>query len=119
MENLLGKFYPTMTTDVQRHNLYKVLGVRSDATQKEINEAYDRMIQRFDSSAENFSYAVQPSLKERIALVQEAYDTLSNEEKRAAYNQSVTDKEEKPVPNSVQAAGRQMQMSLHGDKDSD
>ncbi len=108
-----------MTTDVQRHNLYKVLGVRSDATQKEINEAYDRMIQRFDSSAENFSYAVQPSLKERIALVQEAYDTLSNEEKRAAYNQSVTDKKEKPVPNSVQAAGPQMQMSLHGDKDSD
>lgn len=108
-----------MTTDVQRHNLYKVLGVRSDATQKEINEAYDRMIQRFDSSAENFSYAVQPSLKERIALVQEAYDTLSNEEKRAAYNQSVTDKKEKPVPNSVQAAVPQMQMSLHGDKDSD
>jgi len=108
-----------MTTDVQRHNLYKVLGIRSDATQKEINEAYDRMIQRFDSSAENFSYAVQPSLKERIALVQEAYDTLSNEEKRVAYNASVQDKEEKPAPNSVQAAGRQMQMSLHGDKKSD
>ena len=108
-----------MTTDVQRHNPYKVLGVRSDATQKEINEAYDRMIQRFDSSAENFSYAVQPSLKERIALVHEAYDTLFNEEKRVAYNASVQDKEEKPAPNSVQEAGRQMQMSLHGDKKSD
>ena len=107
-----------MTTHVQLQNLYKVLGVRSDASQKEINEAYERMIQRFDSSAENFSYAVQPSLKERIALVQEAYDTLSNEKKRLVYNRLVNDEEEKPIPNSVQAAGRQMQISLYKDKKS-
>ena len=105
-----------MTTDVQPQNLYKVLGIRSDATQKEINKAYELMIQRFDSSAENFSYTLQPSLKERIALVQGAYDTLSNEKKRSVYNQSFNEEEEKPVPNSVQAAGRQMQLSLHSKK---
>ena len=78
-----------MTTDVQPQNLYKILEVGSDATQKEINEAYERMIQRFDSSAENLPYAPQPSLNERIALVQEAYDTLSNKKKRSVYNQSM------------------------------
>ena len=108
MDNLFGKPCPIMTIDVQPENLYKVLGVSSNANQKEINEAYERMIQRFDSSAENFSYALQPSLKERIASVQEAYDILSNEKKRFVYNQSINDEEEKPVPNSVQAAGRQM-----------
>ena len=45
---------------------------KNNFSDKEINEAYALMIQRFDSSAENFSYALQPSLKERIALVQEA-----------------------------------------------
>ena len=107
-----------MFTDVQPQNLYKVLGVSSDANQKEINEAYARMIQRFDSSVEKFSYAVHPSLKERIALVQEAYDTLSNDKKRLAYNQSIIVEKDNPVPNSAQAAGRQMQISLYKDKKS-
>ncbi|MCH8157929.1 MAG: AAA family ATPase, partial [Nitrospinae bacterium] len=106
-----------MTTDVQRPNLYQVLGVRSDATQKEINEAYQRMIHRFDSSAAHFSYAVQPSLKERIALVQEAYDTLSNPEKRRAHNLSVMESAEQLSPNSVQAVGRRMHASLHEEQE--
>ncbi|SVC69950.1 uncharacterized protein METZ01_LOCUS322804, partial [marine metagenome] len=107
-----------MTADVQPQNLYKVLGVRSDANQKEINEAYERMIRRFDSSVEKFSYAVHPSLKERIALVQEAYDTLSNDKKRSAYNQSIIGEGDSPVLNSAQAAGRQMKMSLYNEKKS-
>jgi len=107
-----------MITDLYQQNLYKVLAVGYDATQKEINEAYDRMIKHFDSSAENFSYAVRPSLKEHIALVQEAYDTLSNDKKRSAYNQSISGKGANPTPNSVQAAGRQMQLSLHKNKKS-
>ena len=75
-----------MTTKVHTQNLYKVLGVSYRANQKEINEAYAQIIQRFDSSTENFSQTLQSSLKERIASVQEAYDTLSNKKKRLAYN---------------------------------
>ena len=91
-----------------------------EATRKtqEINEAYDRMIKHFDSSPVNSSYAMQPSLEERIALVQEAYDTLSNDKKRSAYDQSINTEVTKITPNSAQAAGRQMKLSLHRNKQS-
>ena len=107
-----------MTTNLYQQNIYGLLGVSYNATQKEINEAYDRMIKYFDSSPVNFSYAMQPSLEERIALVQEAYDTLSNDKKRSAYDQSINTQVTKITPNSVQAAGRQMKLSLHRNKQS-
>ena len=107
-----------MTTNLYQQNIYGLLGVSYNATQKEINEAYDRMIKHFDSSSVNFSYAMQPSLEERIALVQEAYDTLSNDKKRSAYDQSINTQVTKITPNSAQAAGRQMKLSLHRNKQS-
>ena len=107
-----------MTTNLYQQNIYGLLGVSYNATQKEINEAYDRMIKHFDSSPVNFSYAMQPSLEERIALVQEAYDTLSNDKKRSAYDQSINTQVTKITPNSAQAAGRQMKLSLHRNKQS-
>jgi len=109
---------PPMTTNLYQQNIYGLLGVSYNATQKEINEAYDRMIKHFDSSPVNFSYAMQPSLEERIALVQEAYDTLSNDKKRSAYDQSINTQVTKITPNSAQAAGRQMKLSLHRNKQS-
>jgi len=105
-----------MTTNLYQQNIYGLLGVSYNATQKEINEAYDRMIKHFDSSAVNFSYEMQPSLEERIALVQEAYDTLSNDKKRSAYDQSINTQATKITPNSVQAAGHQMKLSLDRNK---
>jgi len=107
-----------MTTNLYQQNIYGLLGVSYNATQKEINEAYDRMIKYFDSSPVNSSYAMQPSLEERIALVQEAYDTLSNDKKRSAYDQSINTQVAKITPNSAQAAGRQMKLSLHRNKQS-
>ena len=107
-----------MTTNLYQQSIYGLLGVSYNATQKEINEAYDRMIKHFDSSSANFSYAMQPSLEERIALVQEAYDTLSNDKKRSAYDQSINTQVTKITPNSAQAAGRQMKLSLHRNKQS-
>ena len=107
-----------MTTDINQQNPYKVLGVSRDATQKEINDAYGRMIKNFDSSSEDFSHTGQPSLEERIALAQEAYNTLSNEKNRSIHNQSIDNLEEKPTPNSAQAAGRQMQLSLRKSRES-
>ena len=107
-----------MTTNLYQQNIYGLLGVNYNATQKEINEAYGRMIKHFDSSPGNSSYAMQPSLEERIASVQEAYDTLSNDKKRSAYDQSINTQATKITPNSAQAAGRQMKLSLHGNKQS-
>ncbi len=79
-----------MATNIYQQNIYDVLGVNYNATQIEINKAYERMIEHFDSSIENFSHTMQPSLEDRIALVQEAYDTLSNENKRSTYDQSIS-----------------------------
>jgi len=107
-----------MTTNLYQQNIYGLLGVSYNATQKEINEAYDRMIKHFDSSSANFSYAMQPSLEERIALVQEAYDTLSNDKKRSAYDQSINTQVITITPNSAQASGHQMKLSLHINKQS-
>ena len=105
-----------MTTNLYQKNIYDILGVSYSATQKEINDAYDQMIKHFDSSTENASFTMQPPLEKLIALVQEAYDTLSNNEKRSAYNQSIKAQEAKLSPNSVQAAGHQMNLSLHKNK---
>jgi general secretion pathway protein A len=104
-----------MTTELYQQNIYDVLGVSYNATQKEINEAYDRMIKQFDFSAENFSDTTKP-LEARIALVQDAYDTLSNDKKRSAYNKSINTQRVSLTPNSVQAAGHQMKLSLHKNK---
>ena len=71
-----------MIIEVQQRNFYQVLGIPSDAAQDEIDRAYKRLIQRFDSAGTSRSPKTQKSLKGKIALLQEAYDTLSNKEKR-------------------------------------
>jgi general secretion pathway protein A len=105
-----------MTTNLYQQNIYEVLGVNYNATQKEINNAYELMIKHFDSSVGNLSHTMQPSLEERIALVQEAYDTLSNENKRSAYDQTISSQVTRIQPNSVQAAVSQMKASLQKNK---
>jgi len=105
-----------MATNIYQQNIYDVLGVNYNATQIEINKAYERMIEHFDSSIENFSPTMQPSLEDRIALVQEAYDTLSNENKRSTYDQSISSQVTTVAPNSVQAAVSQMKVSLQKNK---
>jgi general secretion pathway protein A len=75
-----------MISDLQQHNYYQVLGVSSNVTQSEIDLAYKRLVSRFDSSQSNLFPKSQGSLKDKIALLQEAYDTLSNKEKRQSHD---------------------------------
>jgi general secretion pathway protein A len=75
-----------MITEVQLPDYYQLLGVKSGATQKEIDRAYQMLISKFDSSGKKASSADEPTLKERIEAAQEAYDTLSHKEKREAYD---------------------------------
>ena len=75
-----------MISEVQLPNYYHLLGVSSVATQKEIDLAYQKLIGRFDSSEVETTSVEQPTLKERIEMAQEAYDTLSHKQKREAYD---------------------------------
>ncbi len=78
-----------MIIEVRQRNYYQVLGVRPDAPQHEIDHAYQRLISRFDTAGSKRSEKFRASLKGKIALLQEAYDTLSNEEKREAHNRLI------------------------------
>ena len=75
-----------MIPEVQSTDFYKLLGVTPEANQKEIDRAYQKLISKFDSSEIYGDSTDQPSLKEQIEEAQEAYDTLSNKEKREAYD---------------------------------
>ncbi len=75
-----------MISEVQLPDYYKLLGVQPGATQKEIDLAYQKLISKFDSSEGQSGSVDQPTLKERIEMAQEAYDTLSNKQKRESYD---------------------------------
>jgi len=88
-----------MITEVQLPDYYQLLGVESDATQKEIDLAYQKLISKFDSSEKKTSSTNESSLKEQIEAAQEAYDTLSYKHKREAYNAVVEVKKGHVVSN--------------------
>ena len=75
-----------MITEVQSPDFYKLLRVKPDANQKEIDCAYQKLIGKFDSSEGKKESLDKPTLKEKIEMAQEAYNTLSNKEKREAYD---------------------------------
>ena len=88
-----------MIIEVQQRNFYQVLGIPRDASQNSIDQAYKRLVRRFDSVSSNSSEKTQASLKRKIALLQEAYDTLSNVEKRDEHDQWIEEQvKPKPAP---------------------
>jgi general secretion pathway protein A len=88
-----------MITDVQSPDFYKLLGVKPDANQKEIDRAYQKLIGKFDSSEGKRESLDKPTLKEQIEAAQEAYDTLSNQGKREAYD-AVAQVKKRPEPSA-------------------
>ena len=103
-----------MITEVQSPDFYKLLGVKPNANQKEIDRAYQKLIGKFDSSEGERESLDKPTLKEQIEAAQEAYDTLSNKEKREAYDAVVQVKKmpepSAPVkPGPLQFMGRKEQ----------
>ena len=61
---------------------YATLGVKRDASTKDIKSAYYQLAKKYhpDTSKE-------PGAKERFVEIQAAYDILSDEQKRASYDQ--------------------------------
>ena len=61
---------------------YDRLGVSKDASQDEINKAYRKMSKKYHPDINK-----EPGAEEKYKEVQEAYETLGDEQKRAAYDQ--------------------------------
>ena len=105
-----------MITEVQLPDYYQLLGVQPEATQKEIDLAYQKLISKFDSSGEKTSSTNEPSLKDRIEAAQEAYDTLSYKHKREAYDAVVEVKKGHVVSNETKT-NRSASLRFLGIKD--
>ena len=64
-------------------NLYKVLGIEKSATQKEIKQAYRKLASLYHPDRNK-----EESAKISFQFVKEAYDILSDEEKRKEYDET-------------------------------
>lgn len=67
---------------MQKRDYYEVLGIKKDASKSEIKKAYRNLAKKYHPDRNNSSDA-----EEKFKEVQEAYETLSDEQKRKAYDQ--------------------------------
>lgn len=64
-----------------KRDYYEVLGVSRDASEQEIKKAYRRMAKKYHPDVSS-----EPDAEEKFKEVQEAYEVLSDADKRAAYD---------------------------------
>lgn len=67
---------------MSKRDYYEVLGLGKDATEEEIKKAYRKASKKYHPDLNK-----EDDAAEKFKEVQEAYDTLSNSEKRAMYDQ--------------------------------
>lgn len=66
----------------QKRDLYDVLGVSRDASDKEIKRAYRKLSKKYHPDLND-----SPDAEDKFKEVTEAYEVLSDDQKRAAYDQ--------------------------------
>lgn len=67
---------------MSKRDYYEVLGVPRDATKQDIKRAYRRLARKYHPDVSK-----EPNAEEKFKEVKEAYEVLSNDQKRAQYDQ--------------------------------
>jgi molecular chaperone DnaJ len=67
---------------MEKKDYYEVLGVKKDASKEELKKAYRKLVKKYHPDVNKESDA-----EEKFKEIQEAYETLSDEGKRSAYDQ--------------------------------
>jgi molecular chaperone DnaJ len=67
---------------MNNEEFYQTLGVSKDASQDEIKKAYRKLSKQYHPDINK-----EPGAEDKYKAVQEAYDTLGDEQKRASYDQ--------------------------------
>jgi|GEM_PF-3141872 curved DNA-binding protein CbpA len=83
---------------VSKPDYYKILGVNPKASYAEVKRAYRGLAMRLHPDIDN-----RPGASDRFVQVKQAYETLSDPQKRAAYDYSLTRPQQRP---SAQQATR-------------
>ena len=72
---------------MENKNFYEILGIKKNASSEEIKQAYYREIKKYHPDTySGMSEEKIKELKARAALINEAYSTLSDPEKRRQYD---------------------------------
>ena len=66
-------------------NYYEILGVAKDADEAAIKKAYRKLVRKYHPDVSK-----EPDAVERTAEINRAYETLSDKEKRAEYDEMKT-----------------------------
>ena len=75
-------------------NYYQILGLQRDVSQEEIKKAYRRIAKQYHPDSNPGNREAEKKFKE----ASEAYEVLSNEEKRKNYDHKLTTEWNKPKP---------------------
>ncbi|ORX99267.1 hypothetical protein K493DRAFT_329159 [Basidiobolus meristosporus CBS 931.73] len=75
-------FHSTASTQEKKEDAYELLGVARNASQSDIKKSYYKLAKKYHPDT-NKDKAAQ----EKFVKIQEAYEILSDEQKRAAYDQ--------------------------------
>jgi len=77
--------------DVQQRDFYQVLGIKPNADQQEIERAYKKLVDRYHLTPHQQSFLDDVPQKDDMALINEAYKTLSSSGSRVMYDQRNSD----------------------------
>jgi len=76
-----------------KYNYYKILEVSQYASQSEIEEAWKKKLREYDvNKLKYFGEKLRNLAEKETQLINEAYETLSDPEKRKTYNQTINGK---------------------------